>query len=107
MTPEGRVKAKVNRALDKLAPNVYRFMPVQQGLGAPALDYYICTNGWFIAIETKVKGKKLTPRQEVTKAKIIAAGGKVFTVDDDASLETAIQYITTCLLSCTNREECR
>lgn len=87
MTPEGRVKAKVNRRLRTLGDKVWRFMPVQMGMGIPALDYLLCVNGQFVACETKVKGKKLTDRQQLTSDAIRAAGGRVFVVYDDASLE--------------------
>lgn len=89
MTPEGRVKAIVTRALRDL-PETYRFMPVQNGMGAPALDYYGCHRGWFFAVETKVEGKNLTPRQEATKAAIEAAGGIVFVVRNKHDVEVMI-----------------
>ena len=86
MTPEGRIKAKVTKAL-KALPHVWRFMPVQNGMGSPALDYINCVNGYFVAIETKVPGKQLTPRQKIT-ARLIAyeAGGTVFVVRDDEDI---------------------
>ena len=93
MTPEGRVKAKVKKALDALNMPVWRFMPVQTGYGAPALDYLLCIKGRFIAIETKAPGKKLTPMQEGTKAAIEAAGGIVLIVWDDDSLAIATRII--------------
>ena len=43
--------------------------------------------------ETKAKGKKLTPRQEQTKADIEAAGGLVLVVDDFASMALAMAII--------------
>ena len=92
MTPEGKVKAKVNRALAQL-PRVYRFMPVQMGMGIATLDYLLCIDGQFIAIETKVKGKTLTARQLKTAEEICAAGGRVFVVDDDASLARTMKCI--------------
>lgn len=93
MTPEGKIKAKVNVALKTLGTSLWKFMPVQTGYGMPALDYLLCVNGCFICIETKVKGKELTGRQELTKAAIEKAGGIVFMVDDDESLEFAMKYI--------------
>ena len=94
MTPEGKVKAKVNAVLKVFGPRVWRFMPVQTGYGAPALDYLLCVNGTFVAIETKVKGKYLTALQQVTSANMEMAGGLVFVVCDDRSL-----WITTrCLM---------
>ena len=92
MTPEGKVKAKVNRALATL-PRCFKHMPVMNGLGAPGLDYWCCVNGRFIGIETKVKGKTFTPRQKCTKEQVEAAGGKVFMVDDDDTLETMMTYL--------------
>lgn len=100
MTPEGKVKAKVNKALEEFGPLVYRFMPVQNGMGAPGLDYFLCVNGHFVSIETKAKGGKLTPRQELTKQKIEAAGGWVFVVYDDASLTVAVNRIRTLIHAC-------
>lgn len=93
MTPEGRVKAKVKKALDQLGPDCWRFMPVQSGYGSVALDFLISIRGRFVAIETKAPGKKLTPLQEATKAAIEAAGGLVFVVWDETSLEIAMKII--------------
>ena len=90
MTPEGRVKAKVKKALATL-PRRYHFMPVQNGMGAPALDFYCCINGKFVAIETKTPGKAMTPRQLETTSQIIAAGGIVHMVLDDISIEHMMQ----------------
>ncbi len=85
-TPEGKIKAKVNRALKDFV-GIWKFMPVQMGLGAPALDYLLCVNGQFVAIETKAPGKRMSPRQEKTAAAIINAGGDVYIVDGDETLE--------------------
>lgn len=93
MTPEGRVKAKVKKALDHLGPECWRFMPVQSGYGTTALDFLLSVRGRFVAIETKAPGKKLTPLQESTKAAIEAAGGLVFVVWDETSLELAMKII--------------
>lgn len=92
MTPEGKVKAKVHRALAKL-PSVYKFMPVQNGMGAPALDYYCCIDGLFVAIETKVPGKDMTDRQKLTRDQIEAAGGMVFVIHDQAEIDTMLAQI--------------
>lgn len=84
MTPEGRVKAKINKALKALGVDCWRFMPVQSGYGTPALDYLLCIRGRFVAIEAKKPGGKLTPLQEGTKAAMEAAGGIVLVIDDEA-----------------------
>ena len=93
MTPEGRVKAKVKKALEVLGPNCWRFMPVQNGYGSVALDFLCSINGRFVAIETKAPGKKLTPLQEGTKSQIEAAGGIVLVVWDEPSLDIAMKII--------------
>lgn len=93
MTPEGRVKAKVNRALKTLGPDCWKFMPVQSGYGTVALDYLLSIKGRFVAIETKAPGKSLTPLQEGTKTAIEAAGGIVLVVWDETTLEIAMKVI--------------
>lgn len=93
MTPEGRVKKMVKKALDILGDDCWRFMPVQTGFGSPALDFLLSVRGRFVAIETKAPGKKLTPLQEGTKAAIEAAGGIVLTVWDETSLALAVKII--------------
>lgn len=96
-TPEAKIKAKVNRALKQLHEEpgfkVYRFCPVQMGYGATTLDYLICVNGQFIGLETKRKGKKMTPRQEQTAEDITDAGGLVFVVDGDERLAKTMEQI--------------
>lgn len=84
-TPEGKVKAKVNRNIKRMIEDGYRiwkFMPVQTGMGAPALDFIVCINGWFVSLETKTDGKDLTDRQKVVAETICNAGGLVFRVDN-------------------------
>ncbi len=93
MTPEGRVKGMVKKALTHLGPDVWRFMPVQTGFGAPALDFLCAIRGRFVAIETKAPGKRLTPLQQTTKAAIEAAGGIVLEVWDEGSLAIAMKII--------------
>ncbi len=93
MTPEGRVKALVNKAF-KSRLRGYKFMPVQNGMGAPALDFFCCIDGRFVAIETKAPGKRLTQRQNMTAADIIAAGGRVFVVRDGKDLDDMINALS-------------
>lgn len=82
MTPEGKVKASVNRLLSK-HKSLYRFMPVPGGFGASSLDYLICIDGHFVAIETKAPGKKPTDRQKLVIGQIRRAGGTVFVIDGE------------------------
>lgn len=95
MTPEGRVKHMVNKGLADLIQEgvVWKFMPVQNGMGIPGLDYFLCVAGRWVAIETKTKGKKLTPRQEQTKAAIEKARGLVLIVDDAMTCSSAMMVI--------------
>lgn len=83
-TPEGRVKRRVKKLLDRYE-GLYQFWPVPTGFGATTLDVLGCYKGWFFAIETKTAGKKLTPRQEVTAALMVAAGAKVFVIAGEDS----------------------
>lgn len=94
-TPEGKVKDKVKFTLRFL--RAYWHMPVQNGMGSPSLDFHVCIPtvitadmvgkrvGLYVGIETKAKGKPLTPRQTTTAAAIVAAGGKVFVIDGDTT----------------------
>ena len=84
MTPEGKVKDTVKKLLK--SHGAYYHMPVQNGMGSPTLDFICCHQGRYFAVETKAAGKKLTERQESTKAQIEASGGKVFVVSDAESL---------------------
>lgn len=95
MTPEGKVKAKVKRLLDKYKAR-YEFWPVPYGYGASTLDCLICYRGQFIAVETKAPGKKPTDRQKMIIENIRQAGGAAFVVDGDdglAELENHLESI--------------
>jgi hypothetical protein len=82
MTPEGRVKVWVDAMLASYAESMpmWWFKPVQSGMGKRALDYIVCVNGIFLAIEAKDEGKWLTPFQRQTARDIINSGGSVFIV---------------------------
>jgi hypothetical protein len=62
-------------------------------MGAPALDFYLCIEGDFVAIETKAPGKKLTPRQEATRDKICDAGGCVVVLSTPEEVDKFILAI--------------
>jgi penicillin-binding protein-related factor A (putative recombinase) len=63
-------------------------MPVPFGIGASTLDYVLCVNGHFVAIEAKTAGKKPTERQSAIIQQITRAGGKVFVIDGTANTDT-------------------
>lgn len=79
MTPEGKVKEQIKRLLKKY--QAYWHMPVQNGMGSPALDFHVCHRGMYLGIEAKAPGKELTARQVITCKEITEAGGIVFTCD--------------------------
>ena len=83
MTPEGRVKAKINKVLDAYKPELWRYMPVPGGFGKQALDYICCYRGVFFSIEAKRPGGGPTEKQLGTIEDIEAAQGKVFVIDGD------------------------
>lgn len=90
MTPEGKVKLNFSKKL-RLLKRVFKFCPVQNGMGIPGLDFFLCVNGFFVAVEAKANAaKKPTPRQELTMGAIREAGGHVFVIYDDESIDTCI-----------------
>jgi len=80
MTPEGKVKNKVKDILIAYKPHVFGHWIVQNGMGTPTLDYIGCCCGEYFTVETKARGKRLTPRQEITAAATEAANGVVFRI---------------------------
>ena len=98
MTPEGRIKAMVNRGLKDIQARhpglLWVRMPVTRGMGRPWLDYHLCANGHTISIETKKDPKTdLTPQQHATKRELEAAGASVLVVNDQPSAINALLYI--------------
>ena len=93
MTPEGKVKELVKRALK--AAGAYYHMPVQNGMGAPTLDFIGCHKGTFIAVETKAPGKKPTPRQVLTIEAMRESGALVYVVDGPETLEPLVNMLVT------------
>jgi hypothetical protein len=92
MTPEGKVKAAVNKVLARYK-KIYRFMPVPGGFGASSLDYLLCVNGKFCAVETKAPGRKPTARQRTIVAQIENAGGKVFIIDGPDGVHALMEWL--------------
>ena len=84
-TPEGKVKDKVSKILKK--HDVYKFMPVQSRFGTHTLDFLVCHRSLFLGIETKAKRTQTySPRQDLCRQEIEAAGGVVMLINDEASL---------------------
>lgn len=92
MTPEGKIKQKVKALLLKYG--AYYHMPVQNGMGAPSLDFVGCHNGRFFGIETKPGKKQPTPRQTQTMANMSAAGGMVLLVNELEGWDVLEKWLT-------------
>lgn len=90
-TPEGKVKEKVKKVLREFG--AYWHMPVQNGMGAPSLDFICCKNGYYFAIETKAGNGKPTPRQEETIKQIQTVGGKVFVINEERGMNLLISWL--------------
>lgn len=91
-TPEAAVKNEIKRVLRR--HKAYYFMPVQNGMGAPSLDFLVCHRGHWIGIEAKAPGKKPTKRQEITMQQMRNAGGICLVVDGDQTLRVLDVWLT-------------
>jgi len=81
MTPEGKIKKAVRDLCKSYGPECHLFMPVQNGMGSPALDFIGCYRGRYFSVETKAGTKDMTPRQEQTAKALRVAGAAVFLVN--------------------------
>ena len=82
MTPEGKVKEKAKRVLDRIG--AYYFMPATGGYGRSGVpDIVGCLNGVFFAIECKANGGRPTALQLREIDRINVAGGFAIVVDED------------------------
>lgn len=96
MTPEGRVKLRIETILHEYQRNgviMWWFKPVQSGYGTRALDYIACVRGRFVAIEAKRDGEVLRPIQRSVALNILNAGGKVFIVSRDDGMEALSRWL--------------
>lgn len=88
-TPESRTKRRIKDMLKRAG--VYYFMPVQQGFGAPSLDFIGARcDGMMFAIEAKRHGEQPTPRQWATINDMRSKGIMCFVVDDETDSKTPI-----------------
>ena len=79
-TPEGKVKVKVKRIIDKFGDRVWSHWPVVNGMGEPTLDCVGSVGGCSFAVETKAPGQDLSPRQHITRRKMRGGGVTVFRI---------------------------
>lgn len=95
-TPEGRIKAKLDRMLK--AEGVWFYSPQAGPFGVAGIpDRVAIITGQFVGIECKAdKTKKPTALQLKCMRDIEAAGGKCFVVYDDETIEIVRNYIRAC-----------
>ena len=94
MTPEGKVKAKVDKLL-KSYPEVWYYSPQAGPYGSAGIpDRVAIVDGRFIGIEVKSgPTKKPTRLQEKCMRDIEAAGGRCFVICDETGLEELRLYL--------------
>ena len=83
-TPESKVKDRVKKLLASY--EAYWHMIVQNGMGAPSLDFVGCHRGRFYAVETKAGNKQMTDRQRMTAKAMEEAGAAVFLINEETGL---------------------
>jgi len=82
MTPEGKVKKKVQQILKDRG--AYYFSPVTGGFGRSGVpDIVACFHGRFIGIECKAGNNKPTALQLKNLADIEKAGGVSLVINED------------------------
>ena len=80
-TPEAKVKRRVKEELASIG--AYYVMPVTGGFGNSGIpDILCCFNGWFIGIECKANGGKVTRLQQTHLDEIEMRGGIALVVDE-------------------------
>jgi len=86
-TPEGKVKLLVKEIIGAYKPHVFSHWPVLNGMGTPTLDCTGCADGDYFAVETKIENVTLTLRQTRTREEMREAGGTVFVIQGEDSLQ--------------------
>lgn len=98
-TPEGRVKARLYKALKELATSsggeVWSYCPNAGPFGTSGIpDRIVVVQGQFVGVECKAdKSHKPTALQTKCMADITRAGGTCFVVYDDQTIEDVKAYI--------------
>ena len=87
---ESDVKKAVKQIVKGMAPNSYMFWPVQSGYGASDLDLIASVNGFCLRVETKVAGRKPTPRQRLVTEKLTRSGVPVLWIDQNNLTDLAV-----------------
>jgi hypothetical protein len=93
MTPEGKLKAEVKGYLRSI--DAYFFMPRPTEWGANGVDFICCVRGRYVAIETKIWPRKVTPRQQLCLNAVHAAGGIAFVAYEMADVYANLKGLVT------------
>ena len=95
-----KLERDTRKAIDKLIKHlnedvtpIFRLCQVPSVRGGATLDYILCIDGHFVAIEAKKTGAKMSPRQEATATAIRKAGGKVFVISDWEELSEFTEFV--------------
>ena len=81
-TPEKKVKDRLRKQLDEMG--IYHFMPPANGFGRAGIpDVVGCYEGRFVAFECKAGKGRTTALQEREIARIQAAKGLAFVINED------------------------
>lgn len=106
MTPEGRIKKKLDQMLKKYHSIVWYFCPQAGAFGRAGVpDRIVCVGGHFIGIEVKADAKKRpTKLQEKCMADIEKVGGRCFLVNSDETIVAVEHFILDRLIICVNQK---
>lgn len=90
-TPEGKIKAYIDKKLKDLGPDCWYFKPVSIGMGTHGVpDFIGCYKGMFFAIEAKKPRGKPTALQVQCIEKISVAEGIVHVVDSEETMNAVM-----------------
>ena len=104
MTPEGRVKARLRRALKPYKDRIFSFpiMPTPYTVaGLP--DYFILLKGKTIGVEVKSPTGRLTPSQKRMRETLTERGSMYFVVRDKETIQDLIDTLEELLNENTQR----
>ena len=95
VTPEGKIKLKLDKMLKSYNKDVWYFNPQSGIFGKSGIpDKILCVNGKFIGVECKAdRTKKPTALQLQCMEKISQAGGVCFVVYDNETINQVKLYI--------------
>lgn len=88
---EADLKADVKELLTKVKAKY--FMPVPHGYSEGAVDFLVCYEGHFLAIETKIHPRKATKLQLDFLVAIYKAGGSAVLAYDLEEVHLALSHI--------------